>query len=75
MRAISVALAGAVVWWSGAHARALDVESGSAQQNEERRLLGSSYGFPGTDQAFDYVVGCLLRKTRQRSYFLFLLAA
>ena len=29
---------------------------GYSQQNGNERLLGSSFGFPGTDQTFDYVV-------------------
>ena len=32
---------------------------GNSQENGREKLLSSSFGFPGTDQTFDYVV-CLI---------------
>ena len=36
----------------------LGFEYGYSQENGREKLLSSSFGFPGTDQTFDYVV-CL----------------
>ena len=40
---------------------------GFTQQNGQERLLGSSFGFPGTDQTFDYVVSTTMATSRPSS--------
>jgi hypothetical protein len=36
--------------------RSLAFGSGYYEHNGQERLLGSSFGFPGSDKTFDYVV-------------------
>ena len=45
---------------SNAHSAPLNFIQGYLQQSSQTKLLGSSFGVPGVNQTFDYVVRILL---------------